>query len=40
MSKCDTCKYETDGVPDCVIDGICPEDVKNEDKKGRNKNSK
>lgn len=25
--KCEECKSESDGVPDCVIDGICPYDI-------------
>ncbi len=27
-SKCKGCKEGSDGVPDCVIDGICPYTVK------------
>lgn len=26
--RCNSCKNESDGVPDCVIDGICPLNVK------------
>ena len=22
--NCKDCKFESDGVPDCVIDGVCP----------------
>ena len=26
-AKCDTCNNQSDGVPDCVIDGICPDNA-------------
>lgn len=28
MKHCKTCKSESDDVPDCVIDGVCPDEVK------------
>jgi len=27
MKDCKNCKNESDGVPDCVIDGVCPEEA-------------
>jgi hypothetical protein len=28
LKKFAICKDGSDGVPDCVIDGVCPEDMK------------
>ena len=25
--RCKNCNNGTDGVPDCVIDGICPDEI-------------
>jgi len=32
--KCEDCKSESDGVPDCIIDGCCPYDIQENEARG------
>lgn len=35
MKTCKDCKYGSDGIPDCVIDGVCPLEYEEKNEAGK-----